>query len=800
MKFYAGLFLIILLFTHHFCLATEVATAPDTGGATAKIGGFVITSDELDRNNEEQTMDLKGNVKVIYKTQYFEADYIQINFKKKQAHLKGKVKIQTATHQIGGQEIILDYENNQALIYYGYVQSNNIRFQGDLIEKQNDTEFYVDNADYTTCSNCPATWSFVGTKIKAELGGYAYIKNSILKVSGIPFFWLPYLVVPLKSVRQTGLLTPEIGYIRNRRLVLTESFFWAIARNQDATFTFRNYELGGLKPLVEHRYVLNKESSGLTKFAFFNDKVFSSEPRYNNYRPLTEKEARFNRWALNSTHTYTLNDQNKFRAQLMLVSDLQYPKDFYDEFTNYSDSSLENKVNYSYLMEHSAFTAEVAYYKNLLQADPLATNDYSVNRVPEIHFDSTMKQVADLPMYFTFNSNFTRFARSKAYDDISSDPTGQRYVSNSSNNPACENIAQAGCNPTNDDFYNEGTDSVRTGNRLMAKATLNSETFNIGNSLNINPKISYNESSYFFPVGETRSASRRYLQFEVNTRTKFFNIYDSDYAASGEKYKNEIIPEIKYSNIPWIQQDESAFFGAANVAEAPYSTRNIIADTDLNNSGGILYDYDDRVYDRHVLSFSLLDRLVRKKRKDNTYKTVLNFRLTQSYDLYRAKFSANGGPSSSEQPLSDLAGTLLLDLDQIQSYTQINYFPYLSATNTITTLSYLNENQQYFKIGLASNRTQEPKQDDVSFAIGFVSNYVNVLTGVIFDASPDRDSSSRLKKFSLITQLKPPGECWAVNFYRDQKVGLEAEWKIKFDFSFDGKPTKVIPPAELNIN
>ena len=172
----------------HFCLA-GVAPVSNPNVATAKIAGFIITSDELDRNNEEQIMDLKGNVKVIYKTQYFEADFIQINFRKKQAHLKGNVKIQTSSHQIGGQEIVLDYENNQALIYYGYVQSNNIRFQGDLIEKQNDTEFYVDNADYTTCSNCPATWSFEGTKIKAELGGYAYIKNSILKVGGVPFFW-----------------------------------------------------------------------------------------------------------------------------------------------------------------------------------------------------------------------------------------------------------------------------------------------------------------------------------------------------------------------------------------------------------------------------------------------------------------------------------------------------------------------------------------------------------------------------------------------------------------------------------
>lgn len=792
----------ILLFISLFGLAQEskintlepIQKPPSDARASAKIGEFIITSDDLERDNDREVMVLTGNVKVIYKTQYFEADYIEINFKKKQAHLKGQVKVQTTTHHIGGLEILLDYESGQALIYYGYVQSNNIRFQGNVIEKQNDTEFYVDNADYTTCSNCPATWSFQGSKIKAELGGYAYIKNSLLRVAGFPFFWLPYLVVPLKSERQTGLLTPEIGYIRNRRLVVTQSLFWAISRGQDATFTLKNYELGGLKPLVEHRYVLNKGSDGITKFAFFNDRVFNSETRYNNYRAANEKEAPFSRWALNSSHQYTFNKSNKLRTQLMLVSDLQYPKDFYDEFTNYSDSALENKLSYTNSQEHSLLTTEVAYNRNLLQADPLATNNFAVHRAPEIHFDSTMQKVSDWPLYFSFESNFTKFSRNTEFDDLSTHTNGQKYVSNTLSNPSCENTAQPDCIPTHDNVFNESTDIIRTGHRIIAKATINTDTYNIGNFMNLSPKLSFNESSYLFSVGENKTASRRYMQFDLNTRTKFYKIYEDDSNSPAPvKYKNEIIPEIRYTTIPWIQQDEHPFFGATSTIEAPYSSRSIISDTDLKTRGGILFDYYDRVYDRHIISFSLLDRLVRKKLSDNSYKTLLNFRLTQSYDLYQASLGAN-------TPLSDLAGTLLLDLDQIQSYTQINYFPYLSATNTITTLSYLNAQQQYFKIGLSSKRTQEPKQDDLSFAIGFVSSYINVLTGVIFDASADRDNNSRLKKFSLITQLKPPGECWAVNFYRDQKVGLEAEWKIKFDFSFDGKPTKVIPPAELNIN
>ncbi|MGZ3690462.1 MAG: LPS-assembly protein LptD [Pseudobdellovibrio sp.] len=770
------------------------AAEASVSSTSAKIRGFVITSDELERDNENELVYLKGNVKVVYQTQYFEADTITLDLRKKQAHLLGNVKVQTLTHQIGGQEIILDYESNQGIIYYGYVQANNIRFQGDLIEQQNNNEYYVDNADYTTCSNCPATWSFQGTKIKAELGGYAYIKNSFLKVAGVPILWLPYLVVPLKSDRQTGLLTPEIGYTGNRRLIFTESFFWAASRSQDATFTFKNYELGGLKPMIEHRYAASPTTSGNTHFAFLNDKVFASDDRYNNYLEPDKKNSPFTRWALNSNHVYSPNRDEKVRAQLALVSDLQYPKDFYDEFTNYSDSALENKLSYTHTFEHSLVSAETSYYRNLLQANPLSTNNNSVHRLPELHYDSTIQQIGDMPLYYSISTNFTKFSRDKAYDDISVSGT-QRYVSNNLNDPTCENKANPNCYQTNDGTYDPNQDIIRTGNRLLFKATAYTESYNIGNSINLAPQVSYNEADYSFPVGEKETASRRYLQFELNTRTKFNKVYDADVLETGEKYKNEIIPEIKYSYIPWFQQDDNPFFGDSSIVNAPYSLNTTISDTDVNTRGGVLFDYNDRVYDRHILSFSLLDRLVKKKMKDNSYKTIVNFNLTQSYDLYQAQ-----QPNTTNQPLSDLAGTLVVDLDQIQSYTQVNYSPYRSATNTLSTLSYLNSNQQYFKVGLSSNRIQDPIQDDISFAIGFVSSYVNVLTGVIFDASPDRDSSSRLKKYSLIMQLKPPGECWAVNFYRDQKVGLEAEWKIKFDFSFDGKPTKVIPPDELNIN
>ena len=263
-----------------------------------------------------------------------------------------------------GEEIQLDYETNEGIIYNGYVQSNNIRFQGSVIQKMGDKEFYVADADYTTCSNCPATWSFRGTRIRAELGGYAYLKNTYLKVGGVPVFWLPYLVVPLKSERQTGLLTPEAGQTQRRGFFISESFFWAISRSQDSTITVKNYELAGFKPLGEYRYMLSEESFGQFNGAILRDNVFATEDRLNAYRSTDKKDQRVNRWMFKSYQQQTWQDNSKLRLQTSLASDLQYPRDFFDEFKNYSDPSLENRLSYAKPYKHTLINTDLSYFKN----------------------------------------------------------------------------------------------------------------------------------------------------------------------------------------------------------------------------------------------------------------------------------------------------------------------------------------------------------------------------------------------------------------------------------------------------
>jgi LPS-assembly protein len=228
----------------------------------AKIGELMITCNEINRNLATGESELIGDVQIIYKDQHLSADKVIIDQNKKTAFLTGKVVIKNTLYEIGGEAIDLNYETSSSKIHNGYVKSNNILFTGKLIEQKDGKDFFVVDANYTTCSNCPASWSFDGSKIDAQLGGYAFIKNTFIKVSGIPVFWLPYLVVPLKNERQTGLLPPEIGYIPKRRTFYSQSLFIALSEWHDTTLNFKTYEIGGLKKTIEYRYALNEKSFG----------------------------------------------------------------------------------------------------------------------------------------------------------------------------------------------------------------------------------------------------------------------------------------------------------------------------------------------------------------------------------------------------------------------------------------------------------------------------------------------------------------------------------------------------------
>ena len=800
------------IFCTLFCLLA-ISPAVRAQEMSAKIQGILISAGSGVRDSENELLELDGGVQLIYHDQNISCDSAKINLRAKKIEAKGNVKITSPTTTIGGDHIILDYENNTGIIYNGFVKSGNVLFEGQVLQKVSENEYYVVDADYTTCTNCPSTWKFSGSSIRAELGGYAYIKNSVIRAGIIPILWLPYLVVPLKSDRQSGLLTPEFEHTDAGGFTISQSGFWAISRSTDMTLALKNYELRGLKALLEYRYALDENSGGQINYSIINDQAFKNEARFNTFRNSTTRNVAINRWTMRYNHYQELPEGFVHRLQLNDASDLQYSRDFFKETLNHGDAAMENRMSLTKNTKDQHYSLDSSYYKNMLHADPLENNDDAVHRLPEIKFSQVSRYIGKSDFLYTLDLNYVNFARSSsAYDDLVKlqvDKSAIRFPRNNTSSPRWED--QAGHELLRDGFYNQNTDLIRTGQRLDFNPVLY-RSFHLGDALEITPKMGYRETHYLFPnlptpPGEEVDTNniRRYIRSEINARTTMSQVYGNKGDIHPDLWKHEIQPELKYTRLPWIDHRSHPFFGYQQQSEAPYFTQNTINDDDTGSDSSLQFDYNDRIYDRNLVTYSVTNRLVQKRWINNEpeYRQVGLLRLSQSYDAFQAeKEEKDSVVASKKQPWSDISALLDVRLDNFETLSTASYFPYQKVTKTNSRIRVIDDKGRFAQVGLilkynivvgeevdTTSRTQ-----DYSFSTGLITTHMNFVGKITFDGAKTdvhndffRGANDRIRSYSYIAQFKPSGDCLALRFIFEQVTGGGNSTGLALDFSFDGK-------------
>lgn len=774
-----------------------------------KIQGMIINADDFLQDRENDMIELKGKVQIIYQNEHLSCDSATINLRSKIIDAKGDVLVVTQQADIGGTRILLDYEADTGIIYNGYVRSGTVLFEGDVIHKTSHTDFLANNAKYTTCTTCPEAWSFNGKSIRAELGGYAYIKNSLLNVGGIPVFWMPYLIVPLKSDRQTGLLTPEFESSDSGGLTISQSLFWAIDRSQDATLTLKNYELRGPKSLLNYRYVLSEHSAGELNTSLLADKAFADESRINSFRNSAEENDVINRWFLKYNHYYELPDDLVHRVQLNSASDLQYPKDFPLETLNHGDSAMENRISLTKNTEKQHFSVDSSYYVNLLQSNPLANNEDAVHRLPEFHYALAESKIADSPFLFSFDGYYTNFTRAGlSYDNLSAaySATGPNDIHLAAGGASAKCLTSEWekfdeCKKYLDGTFDPGQDLIRSGQRVDLTPTIY-YPIQFGPYLDILPKIAYRETFYAFdlPSNVNSTANKRQLRTDLSLKTYFNKVYGDLSDNSGSRIKHEVVPEVSFTSVPWLYQSKHPFFGSANPDDAFFSNQENISDADINSPYGLQFDYSDRTYNRKKVTLSIANKFTKKEWTDGypQYLQFLFWKVSQSFDAYLAE-------RNSEQPLSDILSDLIIKLDNLQVYQRANYFPYHYVTNTSTRVRLNNPGGEFVQVAhlLSYNITpsasvdKSTRTEDVTVSGKKIYRNVEFVGKFTYDLNPLNDSS-RLKSFGYGAQVKLPGDCWYLNVIQYRPTGGDINSTINFSFVWDGQPKSTIPENILD--
>ena len=115
---------------------------------------------------------------------------------------------------------------------------NQFRMEGDEIVKHGDDTYSFEEGMFTTC-RCPPgerdPWQIRAGSADLEVGGYGTARNTTFEILGVPVVWLPWMIYPLKTERQSGLLFPEFGYGSRNGVDIGLPIFWAARDNLNIT-------------------------------------------------------------------------------------------------------------------------------------------------------------------------------------------------------------------------------------------------------------------------------------------------------------------------------------------------------------------------------------------------------------------------------------------------------------------------------------------------------------------------------------------------------------------------------------
>lgn len=232
---------------------------------------------------------LTGQVEIECGGQKFFANQVDVYTDTSLLTAEGNVVFQTADARIAADRVDFNMADRTGAFYeasglaslgeradrsmFGTLEPD-IYFYGDRIDLLGNGRYRLTSGGFTTCVQPTPRWEVVSGSATISVGDYAILRNAVIRVKNVPVFYLPVLYYPIQDDdRATGFLLPTYGNSTYRGQSVSNAFFWAINRSQDATM-FHDWMFSrGQGVGTEYRYQASPTSSGQLRGYWLTEKV-----------------------------------------------------------------------------------------------------------------------------------------------------------------------------------------------------------------------------------------------------------------------------------------------------------------------------------------------------------------------------------------------------------------------------------------------------------------------------------------------------------------------------------------------
>lgn len=590
-------------------LAGYLHAADDNGGDGADTP-WQINADTINYDQSQGAYVATGNVVVSRQGKTLSADEIHLNRQTQEALAIGNVRMVSGNDILSGRRLQLNLASETGEINDGalFISENHLYLSGDLIRKTGPLTYTADRITITACDGPDPDWTLTGQDLNLTIEGYGSAKHTALWAGKIPLLYSPYLIFPVKSKRQSGLLLPEMGYSERKGGQYLQPLYWAINENSDATLYAHYMSERGARTGIEYRYVLSKNTLGALFVEGFNDNRVDDGLQDNSkqwgYDDDTVLRANDGRYWIRMKHNQDLFGGLTAMLDLDMVSDQDYLHEFKDGYNGYSatqdyfrrtfgrdiddeiDPTRLNRLNLNNTWHHYAFNTDLRWYDDVIKRGQNLT-DNTLQQLPAITLDGAQQPVGDGPLYYDWTSSYIYFYRINGQ-------SGQRL-----------------------DLYP----------RLYLPWSLH-DSITVAPSAGLRATAWYPSENENRPEADQEQFYRYLYDVKLDANTEFFRLFNLSLAGS-DKLKHSLTPQIIYEYIMDADQDDLPEF-----------------------------DESDRIEPENIITYSLTNTLTTRSRNLSSgdqaqfnYHNFLRFKLSQSFDI-------NKHNDDDPEPFSDITAEL----------------------------------------------------------------------------------------------------------------------------------------------
>ena len=336
----------------------------------------------------------RGDVRLFTEGRRLDADFIDVFVPDQIVETRGRTRLFDGDFLVeadaGRYQLEDDIGEFSDLDYW--LRSRRARGSAEQAAQDGLGRIRLTSGSFTTCPEGNDSWWLSAGRIRLDQeSGRGHGYDVTLRFKNTPIFYTPYINFPIDERRQSGLLTPSVGYSSNSGLDVSMPWYWNIAPNYDATLAPRLLSRRGLMLESEWRYLRPAMSGTLDLSYLPNDRLADDEDRH------------MVRWR----HRTSIRPGLTLRIDATDVSDQSYFQDFGTDVFTSSTPAVERRAELIYSQPNWRLTGRVQDFQSL---DPtLPADDEPYRRLPQLLLRAG--EGLKSGMFWALRSELVRFDR-----------------------------------------------------------------------------------------------------------------------------------------------------------------------------------------------------------------------------------------------------------------------------------------------------------------------------------------------------------------------------------------------------